>query len=123
MASNTWLPAPVEAPMTPGGTHPAPGHDRPAPGYDVLAPSQDPPAGPPFEPRRQPLLKRAFGPILAAIVAFLAKFKAILLLLPKLKLFTTAGTMFVSMAAYAWIWGLPFAAGFVVLLLVHEMGH
>ena len=31
--------------------------------------------------------------------------------------------MFVSIAAYAMIWGFPFAAGFVVLLLVHEMGH
>ncbi|MBV9810491.1 MAG: site-2 protease family protein [Solirubrobacterales bacterium] len=31
--------------------------------------------------------------------------------------------MFVSFAAYALIWGWQFAAGFVVLLLVHEMGH
>jgi Zn-dependent protease len=31
--------------------------------------------------------------------------------------------MLVSVAAYSLIWGLPFAAGFVVLLLVHEMGH
>jgi Zn-dependent protease len=77
----------------------------------------------PFQERKPPWLKRTFGPVIAAIVAFLAKFKAVLLLLPKLKLFTTAGTMFVSIAAYAWIWGLPFAAGFVVLLLVHELGH
>jgi Zn-dependent protease len=79
--------------------------------------------GAPFEERKQPWLKRRLGPVLAAIVAFLAKFKAVLLLLPKLKLFTTAGTMFVSIAAYAWIWGFPFAIGFVVLLFVHEMGH
>src|SRR5205807_3550216 len=63
------------------------------------------------------------GPILAALVALVAKFKAIVLLLPKLKLLTTAGTMLVSIAAYAWLWGFPFAAGFVLLLLVHEMGH
>ena len=31
--------------------------------------------------------------------------------------------MLVSIAAYALIWGFPFAAGFVVLLLVHELGH
>src|SRR5436305_7345002 len=31
--------------------------------------------------------------------------------------------MLVSIAAYAWLWGFPFAVGFVVLLLVHEMGH
>src|SRR5438270_3592886 len=71
----------------------------------------------------QSWLRRTFGPILAALVALVAKFKAIVLLLPKLKLLTTAGTMLVSIAAYAWLWGFPFAAGFVVLLLVHEMGH
>ena len=35
----------------------------------------------------------------------------------------TAGTMLLSMAVYAWIWGWPFAVGFVLLILVHEMGH
>ncbi len=53
----------------------------------------------------------------------LAKLKSIILLLPKLKLLATAGTMLVSIAAYAWLWGVPFAAGFVVLLFIHEMGH
>jgi Zn-dependent protease len=88
-------------------------------------PAPEPPEqyGPPFEPRKPPLIKRTLGPIAAAIIAFLAKFKTILLLLPKLKLLTTAGTMLVSIAAYAWLWGFPFAAGFVVLLLIHEMGH
>jgi Zn-dependent protease len=56
-------------------------------------------------------------------VALLAKFKAVLLLLPKLKLFTTVGTMLVSVAAYSFVFGWPFAVGFVVLLFVHEMGH
>ncbi len=72
---------------------------------------------------KQSRLRRRLGPALAAIVAFLAKFKAILLLLPKLKLLTTAGTMLVSVAAYSFVFGWPFAAGFVVLILVHEMGH
>ena len=31
--------------------------------------------------------------------------------------------MLVSIAAYAWIWGLPFAIGFVILIFVHELGH
>jgi Zn-dependent protease len=31
--------------------------------------------------------------------------------------------MLVSVAAYAWLWGLPFAIGFVVLIFVHELGH
>ena len=31
--------------------------------------------------------------------------------------------MLLSIGAYALIWGLPFGVGFVLLLLVHEMGH
>ena len=46
-----------------------------------------------------------------------------LLLLPKVKLLTTAGTALVSVAAYSLFWGWTFAAGFVLLLFVHEMGH
>jgi Zn-dependent protease len=75
---------------------------------------------PPVEPRKG--LRRLLGP-LAVIGAGLAKFKAVLLLLPKLKLLTTSGSMLVSIAAYSLIFGWPFAAGFVLLLLVHEMGH
>ena len=59
----------------------------------------------------------------AVLVALLAKFKAVLLLLPKLKLFASSGTILVSLAAYAWLWGWSFAAGFIALLFVHEMGH
>jgi Zn-dependent protease len=59
----------------------------------------------------------------AALAALLAKFKAVLFALPKLKLLATSGTMLVSIAAYASIWGFSFALGFVLLLLVHEMGH
>jgi len=39
------------------------------------------------------------------------------------KLLTTGGTMFLSMAVYAWMFGWPYAVGFVLLILVHEMGH
>jgi Zn-dependent protease len=72
--------------------------------------------------RKPPRWKRAGGP-LAALAALAAKLKGLLLLLPKLKLLTTSGTMLVSVAAYALIWGWRFAIGFVVLLFVHEMGH
>lgn len=44
-------------------------------------------------------------------------------LLLKLKVVTTGASMLVSVAAYAWIWGLPFAIGFVLLIFVHELGH
>jgi Zn-dependent protease len=82
---------------------------------------------PPFEPpkpeAKQSWLRRTFGPIIAAIIAIAAKLKAILLLLPKIKLLSTAGTMVVSVAAYAWLWGWQFGAAFVALLFIHEMGH
>ena len=39
------------------------------------------------------------------------------------KLATTGGTMLLSLGVYAMIWGWRYAAGFIVLLLVHEMGH
>ncbi len=56
--------------------------------------------------------------------AFALKYgKAALLLLPKAKVLTTSASMLVSVAAYALIWGWRFAAGFVALLFVHEMGH
>jgi Zn-dependent protease len=64
---------------------------------------------------------------LAALVALVAKFgvaiKALLVALPNLKLFVTAGTALVSVAAYSLFFGWWFAAGFVALLFVHEMGH
>ena len=56
--------------------------------------------------------------------ALLLKFgKVALLLLTKAKFLTTSASMLVSVAAYALIWGWKFAAGFVALLFIHEMGH
>jgi len=78
---------------------------------------------------RRPLreARRRIGSVLAGAVAVIAKFfaaiKGGLLLLPKLKLLTTSGTALVSVAAYSLFWGWEFAAGFVVLLFLHEMGH
>ena len=61
--------------------------------------------------------------IVAAIAKFWAAIKGVILLLPKAKLLVTAGTALVSVAAYSLWFGWPFAAGFVVLIFVHEMGH
>lgn len=81
-------------------------------------------SGQPDAPQRpQSWFKRRVVPIGAAIIALLSKLKALLLLLPKIKLLASAGSMLVSIAAYTTIWGVWFAVGFVVLLLVHEMGH
>ncbi len=75
------------------------------------------------EDRSRSNLKGKLGAAGAVVLALLTKLKALLLFLPKLKLLSTAGTMVVSVLAYSTIWGIPFAAGFVVLLLVHEIGH
>jgi Zn-dependent protease len=57
------------------------------------------------------------------LLALLSKLKGLLLLLKFGKFGATAITMVVSVAAYAAFFGLSFAVGFVLLLLVHEMGH
>jgi Zn-dependent protease len=88
--------------------------------YPVPAPA------PPPRDNERPAWRRALG-TLAALGALLAKFaakaKGLLLLAPKLKLFTTSASMLVSVGAYSLIWGWRFALGFVLLLLVHELGH
>jgi Zn-dependent protease len=115
---NLWLP-------------PRPDHDAPS-ADDFRAPpeperSPDPePSHDPFGGQHKPWWKRAGGGVAALgilIAKFAAKIKVVLLLLPKLKILTTSGSMLVSVAAYSLIWGWKFALGFVVLLFVHEMGH
>ncbi|MBI1771422.1 MAG: site-2 protease family protein, partial [Burkholderiales bacterium] len=39
------------------------------------------------------------------------------------KLLASGGTMIISVAVYAWIFGWWYAVGFVLLMFVHEMGH
>ena len=74
------------------------------------------------EGRWRELARKVWAP-LAALGVLLAKFKAVALAVLKLKVFATSGSMLVSVAAYSWIWGWRFAVGFVLLLLVHELGH
>jgi Zn-dependent protease len=85
-----------------------------------------PPTPPPDEafgkPRRS-WIREKLGAAGAALIALFAKLKALLLFLPKIKILSTAGTALVSVAAYSLIWGWEFAAGFVVLIFIHEMGH
>ncbi|HLY49267.1 MAG TPA: site-2 protease family protein [Solirubrobacteraceae bacterium] len=128
MDSNSpWWPGPVQAPSPTTQATAAPAtaappavpaeREQPWPAFGAPLDPPEPTAGRRGKPRGR------LGALAAAIVAFLAKFKAILLLLPKLKLLTTLGTMLVSVAAYSFVFGWTFAVGFVVLLLVHEMGH
>jgi Zn-dependent protease len=91
------------------------------------APAPPPPQGP-IHPRSglRDALRRALAPIggLALLIAkFAAKAKFLLLLGFKAKYLATAGSMVVSIGAYTLLWGWRFAALFVGLLFVHELGH
>jgi Zn-dependent protease len=114
---------PSAQPSLPGGALPP----APRPLGPALAPEEDPFAQPGTASRARSSLRKRISGALAAVVAVVAKFfaaiKGLLLLVPKLKLLTTSGTALVSVAAYSLFWGWTFAAGFVVLLFVHEMGH
>ncbi|HVB74496.1 MAG TPA: site-2 protease family protein [Ktedonobacteraceae bacterium] len=70
------------------------------------------------------------GGLGATIVGLLVKFKTLLVVLLDLKwfaVFSKVGlasiTAIISIAAYSFIFGWPFAIGLVALLFIHEMGH
>jgi Zn-dependent protease len=63
--------------------------------------------------QRMSLLARLLAP-LAVLVGAFVKFGAF-----TLKFFG----IFLAVGGYALIWGLPFAVGFVLLILAHELGH
>jgi len=90
----------------------------------VIPPVREPAApAEAFGRRRRSWLREKLGAIVAAAVALIAKLKAVLLFLPKIKILVTAASALVSVGAYSLLWGWQFAIGFVVLLFVHEMGH
>jgi Zn-dependent protease len=112
--------------------------EHPPPSYPPVMAQQPAPVPAPYgddQPGQGPIhpgsgrkldWRRLFAPLGAAgllVLKFGAKLKALLILLPKVKLFTTSASMLVSIAAYSLIWGWRFAVGFVILLFVHEMGH
>jgi len=86
----------------------------------LTEPERRPDPAPPNKPR---------GPWLTiAALAMLALGKLKFLLvglkaLPFAKILLTSGTMLVSMALYAFSMGVPFAIGFVLMILIHELGH
>lgn len=85
--------------------------------------------GPQAEKSKSPFGKVAAGA--GAFAVFVAKFKFILIfLLTKLKLLalgltkmSTLLSMLLSFSLYWSIWGWKFAAGFILSIYVHEMGH
>ena len=94
--------------------------------YDPYAPREpEPQVG--YSPIKHPLtfrdmLRKLAAPFIALGILFW-KLKFVFAAIFKFKLLTVAGSMLVSIAAYALLWGWQFAVGFVVLLLVHELGH
>jgi Zn-dependent protease len=68
------------------------------------------------------LLRKLAAPFIA-LALILWKLKFVFAAIFKFKLFTVAGSMIVSIGAYTLLWGWQFAVGFVLLLLVHELGH
>jgi Zn-dependent protease len=117
----------------------APGHPPPAPGLppeveaelrrralEQSAGSGYPPSAPAPKPENGGWKKKlgALGPIGALLLLVFGKAKYLAVIgkfaLPVLK---TGGTMLVSMWFYAVQGGWPFAAGFVITILIHELGH
>ena len=95
--------------------------------YDPYAPREAEEPERSYSPIKNPLtlrdvLRKLWAPI-AAVGFLLWKLKFVFAAIFKFKLFTVAGSMLVSIGAYALFWGWRFAVGFVVLLLVHELGH
>jgi Zn-dependent protease len=96
------------------------------PSWAVPPPLGPAPPADPFggqKPRARSRARDRAGAAGAALLALLAKGKAILLFLPKIKVLSTSATALVSVAAYSLFFGWEFAIGFVVLLFIHEMGH
>ena len=86
--------------------------------YDPYAPREAEPLEEEYSPVKHPLslrelLRKLVAPLIALGV-FLLKFGAF-----AVKFFG----IFISVGGYALIWGWRFAAGFVLLILVHEVGH
>ena len=86
--------------------------------YDPYAPREAPEPEAPYDPiRRRRTVREWLGRLAAPLVVaagLLLKFGFL-----SLKFFG----IFISVAAYALIWGWRFAVGFVLLILVHELGH
>ncbi len=89
---------------------------------DYLPPPAHPPSGEaPEDPKPVQRRNRGIGAILAAIVAFLVKFKVLFLIGGKL--FAISWSFLLSLWIYVVIFGWKFAVVVMLLLLAHELGH
>jgi Zn-dependent protease len=76
--------------------------------------------GRPIQPTFWQRIKKLLAPIGVGFYALFKFLGPLKFLLPVLK---TGGTMIVSVGVYALFWGWRFAAGFVLLIFIHECGH
>jgi Zn-dependent protease len=111
-----------DAPLLPP---PLPPHLGP-PGPDGTAAAPQPRAGAQRDSGLQ-RLKRLLGPVgvgLVLLLKFGGKFKVLAWLLKFIPaILKTGGSMIVTIGVYAMAWGVWYAVGFVLLILVHECGH
>jgi Zn-dependent protease len=120
---DTSAPYPLPRCTAPGAAPPQLPEFLPPTAAPERTPDRAPAPDPHGPEQRQSLIRRAGGALLAGVL-LLAKFgKGGLLLVTKGKFLVTAGSMLVSIAAYALIWGWKFGAVFVALLFIHEIGH
>lgn len=95
----------------PSDSQPEPNHED----YYNYEPVPEPP------PAKTGFLRK-FGPVGLILLFIFGKLKYLGFIL-QIGKFKTFFTMLISIWAYAMFWGWPFAAGFVALLFIHEMGH
>lgn len=118
---------PVRVPPVLGGPSPF----SPGPVPPVLAPGGvvRPPGAPPLGQRLERQRHRGgiWGTVAVLGLLLLKLGGKLKFLLPVVKwvpaFLKTGGTMLLSMGAYALAWPWQFAVGFVLLILVHELGH
>jgi Zn-dependent protease len=113
--------SPIAEPRGPGENHRLMHEQRPSePDGEYLPPPDQKPA------TNKPTGWRAGAGIAGAIWMFFAKFKAALYLLTSIKyvvLLPKLLALFVSLFFYALLFGWKFGIVFVMLILVHELGH
>ncbi|HZU15446.1 MAG TPA: site-2 protease family protein [Candidatus Dormibacteraeota bacterium] len=113
----SWAPPPYPPPGPPQ----VPPEQPPPAGYDPWQRSYDPYRPPrPVSPRRR---GGVLGALLAVLAAVAAYGKYALLFLLKFGAFQTLLSLLISFGAYALFGGPWFAAGLVLMILCHEMGH
>jgi Zn-dependent protease len=102
--ANGWYTVVGSAPARPVDYDTPPRSDAPEPGW-----------------KQWPVV-RWLSRIWPLILVGLSKAKWLLVLF-KFKAFATFGSLLLSLGLYAAAFGLPFAAGFIALLFIHELGH